>query len=113
MTHELTDKLVKEWTAGSNIICNAVERGDRIITSYMKEKAEFLKVNVSGKVGQCLAIHTDRIDQAFGLSKKTLAEKIHDKVHKVWKENGCDLSANEVAEIARQHFKENPEDLNA
>lgn len=37
---------------------------------------------------------------------KTLEEKIHNAVHRIWRENSQDLSAKEVADIARDHFVE-------
>lgn len=96
--HELTKKLrgteQSEW--------------DTAIICYMREKSEWLKGR--GKIfynGKTSEISLDTIDEAFGLTHKTLEEKFE----LVIREFPSPVMSKDFAEIARQHFREHPEEL--
>lgn len=78
---------------------------DSVVTSYMQEKAEWLKKQHPGGTGGLWCSNLD-INQAFGLTKKTLAEKMT----AYWKVEHSPTIDN-MCEMAREHFRENPEDL--
>ena len=84
--HELT----------KNLIHNGTDRWDKIITGYLKERAEEIARD-GGK--DCLRMTT----AILGLTPKTLEGKFEEYIHER-KEQRSYFSAKELAEIAKEHY---------
>ena len=103
--HELTQRLDKE-----GVFCmeEIIIKTDKLITAYMKERAEWL-IN---KRGTSRDMRTE-IYEAFGIEKESLYSKIFAVVNN-GKQTTCPeemQKVNDIAQIAKAHFKENPHEL--
>ena len=114
MPHELTERIIKDsgslFAQGEDTLVN------KIITAYMKERALWLYDKRSGeqispKTEGFIWLKKDIINQAFGIEKKSVVEKLMDFHREHYKAFSQQEFWKDYAQIAKQHYIENPEEL--
>ena len=98
--HELTEKLIAEETRAWTV-------QDKIITDWLKEKVDLL----SGKQFQ-VGYGSYMISEILGIKEQSLEEKLRKELAYKYQALSPEIvQPYALAEIAKQYFKDHPEEL--